>query len=106
MLSVVQKIFFGPITKRENEHVPDINARELVAVAPLIIMIFVIGLFPNIFLSRMKDAVDRVESEYSARLEANSPPRYYDGPVRLLPRNADTPPLPTDLAAGSQAAAK
>jgi NADH-quinone oxidoreductase subunit M len=106
MLSVVQKMFFGPITKRENAHVPDINGRELVAVAPLIMMIFVIGLFPNVFLSRMKDAVARVEGEYSARLEANAPPRYYDGPVRLLPRNADTTPLPTDLAAGSQAAAK
>ena len=47
MLGVVQKMFFGPITKRENKHLADINGREIVAVAPLIVMIFVIGLFPT-----------------------------------------------------------
>jgi NADH-quinone oxidoreductase subunit M len=31
--------------------------RETLAVAPLIVMIFVIGFFPSIFLDRMKDAV-------------------------------------------------
>jgi NADH-quinone oxidoreductase subunit M len=97
MLSVVQKMFFGPITKRENANISDINGREMISVAPLIAMIFIIGLFPNIFLSRMKDAVARVEGEYSARLEANAAPRYYSGPVRLLARNADTTPLPADL---------
>ena len=50
MLGVVQKMFFGPVTKKENKHLEDINGRELVAVAPLLIMVFVIGLFPNIFL--------------------------------------------------------
>ncbi|HEY2513887.1 MAG TPA: NADH-quinone oxidoreductase subunit M [Polyangiaceae bacterium] len=101
MLSVVQKMFFGPITKRENKNLPDINGRELVAVAPLLIMVFVIGFFPNIFLSRMKDAVARVESDYSARIEMSPPPRYYDGPERLLARKADAPPAPAPAAPGS-----
>jgi NADH-quinone oxidoreductase subunit M len=97
MLSVVQKMFFGPITKRENGRVPDINGRELVAVAPLIIMMFVIGFFPNVFLSRMKDAVSRVEADYASRIEASPPPRYYDGPERLLARKPDAPPAPADV---------
>ena len=66
MLRVVQKMFFGPITRSENKHLEDINGREMIAVAPLLIMIFVIGFFPNIFLSRMKDAVARVESDFDA----------------------------------------
>jgi NADH-quinone oxidoreductase subunit M len=94
MLSVVQRMFFGPITKRENKHLEDINSRELVAVTPLILMIFVIGLFPNIFLSRMKDAVARVEGAYASRVEANPAPRYYDGAIKLLARDGDAPPAP------------
>jgi NADH-quinone oxidoreductase subunit M len=98
MLGVVQKMFFGPITRRENKHLEDINGREMVAVAPLVIMIFVIGFFPNIFLSRMKDAVARVEGDYTMRSEMNPAPRFYDGPIKLLPRKADAPALPADLA--------
>ncbi|MGO9713998.1 MAG: complex I subunit 4 family protein [Polyangiaceae bacterium] len=97
MLSVVQKMFFGPITRRENKHLEDINGREMIAVAPLLIMVFVIGFFPNIFLSRMKDAVARVESDYTLRSEMNPAPRFYDGPIKLVPRKADAPPLPVDL---------
>ena len=101
MLSVVQKMFFGPITKKENEHLEDINGREMVAVAPLLIMVFVIGLFPNIFLSRMKGAVARTEEALSSRLEVNVPPRYYEGPIRLLPRATESSPLPADLDQGA-----
>jgi NADH-quinone oxidoreductase subunit M len=57
MLGVVQKMFFGPLTNPKNKHLPDLTVRETLAVAPLIVMIFVIGFFPSIFLDRMKDAV-------------------------------------------------
>jgi NADH-quinone oxidoreductase subunit M len=105
MLSVVQKMFFGPITKKENEHVEDINGREMVAVAPLLLMVFIIGLFPNIFLSRMKGAVARTEEAFSSRLEVNVPPRYYEGPIRLLPRATESTPSPTAPAADSDTGA-
>ena len=91
MLSVVQKMFFGPVTKKENQNLPDLNSRELVAMVPLVIAIFVIGLFPNIFLSRMKDAVSRVQSDFDSRVMAAPPPAYYAGPAKLLPRRADAP---------------
>jgi NADH-quinone oxidoreductase subunit M len=102
MLGVVQKMFFGPITRRENKHLHDINGREMVAVTPLILMIFVIGFFPNIFLSRMKDAVARVESDYAGRVEMNPAPKFYVGPEKLIDRKADAPPIPADLAPPSE----
>jgi NADH-quinone oxidoreductase subunit M len=96
MLSVVQRMFFGPITKRENKHLTDINGRELVAAAPLVIMIFVIGFFPNIFLSQIRDAAARVESDLAVRIQSNPAPRYYDGPIKLLARKPEaTPPVKT-----------
>ncbi len=57
MLGMVQKMFFGPLSNPKNKHLPDLNRREILAVAPLVAMIFVIGLFPGIFLDRMKDTV-------------------------------------------------
>jgi len=65
MLSVVQKMFFGPLSNPKNKGLPDVNVRETVALAPLIALIFVIGLFPNIFLDRMHDSVASVVEGYS-----------------------------------------
>jgi NADH-quinone oxidoreductase subunit M len=64
MLSVVQRVFFGPLSNPKNKRLLDINVRETVAVAPLIALIFVIGLFPNLFLSRMGDGVSAVLERY------------------------------------------
>jgi NADH-quinone oxidoreductase subunit M len=92
MLGVVQKMFFGPITKKENEKLPDVNSRELVALAPLVMLIFIIGFFPNIFLSQIKDAAARIGADYQARIDAHPAPGYYDGPMKLLPRSAEATP--------------
>jgi NADH-quinone oxidoreductase subunit M len=91
MLMVVQKMFFGPVTKKENRKLPDVNARELVCLAPLAMAIFVIGLFPNVFLTQIKGAADRVIDDYEARLEINPPPKFYEGPIKLLPRRPEAP---------------
>jgi NADH-quinone oxidoreductase subunit M len=92
MLSVVQKVFFGPITKKENEHLTDINGRELVAVAPLVLMIFVIGVFPKLFLSQIQGATSRIQSDYEARVALHPPPVFYDGPIKLLQRRPEATP--------------
>jgi NADH-quinone oxidoreductase subunit M len=98
MLMVVQKMFFGPITKAENKHLKDLTRRELVSLAPLVAMVFVIGLFPNIFLSQIKDAAARVQGDLDARIKEHPPTTdaatsYYHGPLRLLPRKAEAPKL-------------
>jgi NADH-quinone oxidoreductase subunit M len=89
MLSVVQKMFFGPITKKENEHLTDVNGRELIALAPLVMLIFVIGLFPNIFLVQIKDASARIRDDLQARIDMNPAPSFYQGPVKLLQRRPE-----------------
>jgi NADH-quinone oxidoreductase subunit M len=93
MLGAVQKMFFGPITKAANQKLQDINPRELLAVMPLVAMIFVIGFFPNILLSRMKDACRRIEGDRASRVQDHPPPMYYTGPIRLVPRKAEATPL-------------
>jgi NADH-quinone oxidoreductase subunit M len=106
MLMVVQKMFFGPITRKENATLPDINSRELVAVAPLAMMIFVIGIFPNIFLTQIKDAATRVRDDFEARVSMNPAPTFYDGPIRLTAPRPERPgaaPAPTAVAQAAAA---
>jgi NADH-quinone oxidoreductase subunit M len=92
MLTAVQKMFFGPVTRNENKKVTDINGREIIAVAPLIVAMFLLGVAPNIVLDPMHGAVERVLSDYEGR--AKLPPgisKYYDGPIRFGIRHTDAP---------------
>jgi NADH-quinone oxidoreductase subunit M len=99
MLMVVQKMFFGPVTKKENKNLADVTPREIIALAPLAMMVFVIGLFPNIFLSQIRGAAERVQADFDARaVEMNPGPRYYDGPVKLATRRAEAPRPPAEPA--------
>jgi NADH-quinone oxidoreductase subunit M len=91
MLMVVQKMFFGPVTKKENKHLSDVTPRELVSLAPLAMMIFIIGLFPNIFLTQIKDAAARVQNDFDARVETNPAPNFYEGPIKLTPLRPEAP---------------
>jgi NADH-quinone oxidoreductase subunit M len=70
MLSVVQRVFFGPLSNPKNKHLKDMNVRETVAVAPLIALVFVIGFFPNLFLSRVGDGVSAVLERYTESRKA------------------------------------
>jgi NADH-quinone oxidoreductase subunit M len=64
MLSVVQKVFFGPLDNPKNAKLTDLNVRETIALAPLLVLVFVLGLFPNIILDRMHDSVTGVIGRY------------------------------------------
>jgi NADH-quinone oxidoreductase subunit M len=65
MLGVVQKMFFGPLTNQKNRGLNDLNVRETLALAPLVAMVFVIGFFPNVFLSRMTESAQAVVDRYN-----------------------------------------
>ncbi len=69
MLSMVQKVFFGPLKNPKNKHLNDITPREGLALSPLIIVIFVIGLFPALLLNRMKPAVDAFATQFRTTSE-------------------------------------
>ena len=42
-----QRVAFGKITNPHNEHLSDMNLREIVAAAPLVALVFLLGLYPN-----------------------------------------------------------
>ena len=64
MLHVVQRMFFGPLDNPKNRDVSDLNVRESLALAPLVALVFVIGLFPNLFLNQMNESVTAVVDRF------------------------------------------
>jgi NADH-quinone oxidoreductase subunit M len=65
LLWAIQRILFNPLDKKENEHIPDLNWREISLMAPLIAVIIWLGVYPAPVLRRMEAAsqalVTRVE---------------------------------------------
>jgi NADH-quinone oxidoreductase subunit M len=59
MLWMVQKVFFGPLTHRENQHLTDLSLREFATVAPFLVLVAVMGLMPQPFLDRINPSTER-----------------------------------------------
>ncbi len=62
MLWMVKKVFFGADGKIVKEHpnMPDMNPRELMTLAPLVVLIFWMGLYPKTFLSYSEKSLEHL----------------------------------------------
>jgi NADH-quinone oxidoreductase subunit M len=64
MLYLVQRVFFGPVREPqrhgEGSPVRDLNVREVLALAPLVVFIVWIGVQPRFFLDRMSGTLNEV----------------------------------------------
>jgi NADH-quinone oxidoreductase subunit M len=59
LLWAVQRILFNKLDKPENEHIPDLNRRELLLLAPLLFCIVWLGVYPAPVLRRMQPAAEQ-----------------------------------------------
>jgi len=57
MLWMLQRVVFGKITNAKNKHLPDLNAREMGLLIPLLVLMLVMGVYPNMFLNRSKNEI-------------------------------------------------
>jgi NADH-quinone oxidoreductase subunit M len=84
MLWLVQRVFFGPLREPDaqaaahdvhdieaagNHPVRDMNFREILALAPLVVFVFWIGLAPGVFLKAIAPAVQQVTTNVGERFE-------------------------------------
>ncbi|HEY8428806.1 MAG TPA: NADH-quinone oxidoreductase subunit M [Sandaracinaceae bacterium] len=81
MLHAVLKTFWGPLDKKANENLPDLSSRERWILAPLVLLVFWIGLVPGFFLTPMQASVDRFITTWDERFRVSRT----DGDARILP---------------------
>ncbi|MCX6108559.1 MAG: NADH-quinone oxidoreductase subunit M [Proteobacteria bacterium] len=74
MLTLCRKILFGPITHEENKGLSDLTPREFAYLTPLAILAIVMGVFPNLFLDKIRPSIENLANNYkSYKIVAEAP---------------------------------
>ena len=93
MLDVTQKVFFGAATNPKNRDLTDLNSREWAGLAPLVVAIFALGLFPMYFRDRIDPSVRSFLAVYNSKREALRDGGGAHLTPWLLEEAATTPPV-------------
>src|SRR4030095_2603202 len=65
MLWLYQRTMFGKLDKPENQALKDLDFREILTLAPLVVLAFWIGIFPETFLGMLRPSVSRIVQQMS-----------------------------------------
>ncbi|HEY3356956.1 MAG TPA: NADH-quinone oxidoreductase subunit M [Polyangia bacterium] len=84
MLWMYQKVMFGPITNPKNRDLKDLTGREIAVFLPVLAMIFVMGLWPAPFLSRMEASAKQFITTYGERYAAGPKSLHEEFATRLI----------------------
>ncbi len=62
LLIAFRKVAQGPITNPDNEasRLPDLRTGEIAMIVPMVLLFFLIGLFPNLFLDKINPSVEQL----------------------------------------------
>ncbi len=74
MLSLVQRVFWNPMTREENKTLKDIRPSEFLAAAVLVVLMVWIGVRPNDFLDKIRTSVESLQETVTSKQIARSRP--------------------------------
>jgi NADH-quinone oxidoreductase subunit M len=60
ILKAIQKVLHGPLNAKWHEHALEISPREIVAIAPLMALMLVLGVWPAWLVSIINEAITRL----------------------------------------------
>ncbi len=63
MLWMLQRVVFGKVTNPENASLRDLNSREIGLLAPLLILMLFMGVYPRPFLDRSRGSIESVRQQ-------------------------------------------
>jgi len=66
MLWMLQRVVFGTKTSEANAKLPDLNAREIGLLVPLLVLMFFMGMYPTTFLSRSRASIEAARQRISS----------------------------------------
>ncbi len=67
MLPMVQRVLFNRLERDENRSLRDVNGRERLILAPLLVLILLMGVWPGPFLNRTRASVEALIEHVEAR---------------------------------------
>ena len=70
MLYLYARVVFGQLTKESLKTILDLNPREILVFAPLLAIVFVMGVYPQPFLAPMHASVDSLLERYHGAIKA------------------------------------
>lgn len=85
MLTLYMRTMFGEIDEAKNGDLADVSARELAAFAPLLALVFYMGLAPNLFLDKMAPTVNEYIHTVNSKRQALIVPAKGDYAMNVTP---------------------
>jgi NADH-quinone oxidoreductase subunit M len=71
MLYLYRRVIFGELTKEDLKKILDVSPREIAVFAPLILIVFFMGIYPIPFLDVMHSSVENLLERYHSALAAH-----------------------------------
>jgi NADH-quinone oxidoreductase subunit M len=101
LLYMFQKVMFGPLSNPKNQGMRDLTAREIIVFIPIIVGVFVLGIYPKPVLNAMQPAVENMTGFYAKKLrEPTGEAHFMEGaPIQ---RNKSATPVPWPAQPGSE----
>ena len=106
LLWMFQKVFFGKLDKAKNGKLKDLSTRELCVFVPLVIGIFLLGLFPRPLLIVMEPSVKKFTQQFAARVAECDGPAHKFGAINCDPSQAQIQQNLDELAKGADGVQK
>ncbi len=85
MLWMLQRVVFGTRTSEANASLPDLNFREGVLLAPLLALMFLMGVYPQPFLNRTQASIAAAREKIASPKTAKPIETAQTNPLALIP---------------------
>jgi NADH-quinone oxidoreductase subunit M len=76
-----QRVIFGPVTHEENRALADLSPREIAVFAPIVVLVFLMGVYPKPLLSRMEPSIRAILAHVESGAAATPSAPAKDRPV-------------------------
>ena len=73
LLWAYERVFTGEVRREENRSLQDLSAREVAVLAPLAVLVVVIGLYPKVLLDRVQPATEAILDRIEAVTDYRAP---------------------------------
>ena len=69
MLWMYQRVVFGEVRNTSNLKLADLNFREKLVLAPIAVLVLLMGVYPSLFLSRSNQAIQSIKARVTPAAE-------------------------------------